>query len=491
MTFSLNQSSLDKMPADVGRPRYARDALGAGIVHIGIGNFHRSHQGVYLNDLLNAGGDPAWGIRGAGVRQPDAQMRAMLKDQDWLYSVVEVDHQSYKADIIGAMIDFVEVAPDGNAPLIAAMTDPQTKIVSLTVTEGGYFVDASTGTFDVTHPDIAADIKNPSAPKTVFGAILASLAARRAERAQAFTVMSCDNLPGNGDVARAAIVEMARALDPDLAKWIADNVTFPNGMVDRITPATGARERDLLQSKFGIKDNFPVFCEPFRQWVLEDRFVAGRPEFERVGVTLTDDIHAFERMKIRLLNGGHAVLAYPSALMGIEFVHDAMGNDLIRSYLRKVLSHDVMQHVDPVPGFNPAQYIDSICGRFENPGVADTTARLCHDGSNRQPKFIIPSVRDGIKAGYVPEGLALSSALWCHYCRGQTDAGGVIPDNDPDWAALQITAKRAQDDPKAWLGQADIYGDLGHHDGFIAAFSKALTSIKTNGTEQTLKSYLA
>ena len=491
MMISLNQSSLADLPAAVGRPKYARDQLGAGILHIGIGNFHRSHQGVYLNDLLNAGGDPAWAIRGAGVRQPDAQMRQMLSEQDWLYSVVEVDHQKYRADVVGAMIDFVEVAPTGNAPLIVAMSNPETRIVSLTVTEGGYFVDASTGTFDVSHPDIAADIANPTAPNTVFGAILAGLAARRAENAAAFTVMSCDNLPGNGDVARAAIMEMARALDPDLAKWVADNVSFPNGMVDRITPATGTRERDLLQSQFGIKDNFPVFCEPFRQWVLEDEFVNGRPEFERVGVTLTDDIHAFERMKIRLLNGGHAILAYPSALMGVEFVHDAMGNDLIRSYLRKVLSQDVMQHVDPVPGFTPAEYIDSICGRFENPGVADTTTRLCHDGSNRQPKFIIPSIRDGLRAGYVPDGLALSSALWCHYCRGRTDAGATIPDNDPDWTNLQNAARRAADDPKAWLLQHDIYGDLADHDGFIAAFASALKSVETKGTEATLKTYLA
>ena len=491
MTLLLRQYSLNDLPACVGRPSYARDRLSAGIVHIGIGNFHRSHQGVYLNDLLNAGGDPAWAIRGAGVRQPDAQMRQMLSEQDWLYSVVEVDHETYKADVVGAMIDFVDVAPKGNAPLIAAMTDPVTRVVSLTVTEGGYFVDASTGSFDVSHSDISADIANPAAPNTVFGAILASLAARRADRVPAFTVMSCDNLPGNGDVARAAIMEMAHALDPDLANWIADNVSFPNGMVDRITPATGARERDLLRAKFGIKDNFPVFCEPFRQWVLEDKFVNGRPEFERVGVTLTDDIHAFERMKIRLLNGGHAILAYPSALMGIEFVHDAMGNDLIRGYLRKVLSHDVLQHVDPVPGFTPAQYLESICERFENPGVADTTTRLCHDGSNRQPKFVIPSIRDGLAARYVPEGLALGSALWCQYCKGQTDAGHPIPANDPDWDNLQTAARRAEVDPVAWLSQEDIYGALGRHEGFVAAFASALNSVQTKGTEDTLKTYLA
>ncbi len=491
MTLSLGLSSFAELPSAVGSPKYARNQLSAGILHIGIGNFHRSHQGVYLNDLLNAGGDPAWAIRGAGVRQPDAQMRQMLSEQDWLYSVVEVDHQNYKAEIIGAMIDFVDVAPKGNAPLVAAMSNPETKIVSLTVTEGGYFVDASTGTFDITHPDIAADIANPAAPNTVFGALLAGLSARRAEGVAAFTVMSCDNLPGNGDVARAAVMEMAKAQDPDLAKWVADNVTFPNGMVDRITPATGPRERDLLLSKFGIQDNFPVFCEPFRQWVLEDKFVNGRPDLESVGVTFTDDIHAFERMKIRLLNGGHAILAYPAALMGIEFVHDAMGNDLIRSYLRKVLRDDVMQHVDPVAGFTPAAYIDSICGRFENPGVADTTARLCHDGSNRQPKFIIPSIRDGLKAGHVPKGLALSSALWCQYCKGVTDAGHVIADNDPDWTNLQSAARRASDDPMAWLSQDDIYSDLAHDAGFVAAFSVAFESLDANGTEATLQSYLS
>lgn len=489
--MKLSQQVLGNLGRDVTVPSFDRAKLSPGILHIGVGNFHRSHQAVYLNDLLNAGGDLGWAIRGAGVRQTDAQMRQMLSDQDWLYSVVEVDHDDHQASLIGALCDFVDVVPDGNAPLIVAMTDPVTRIVSLTVTEGGYFMDAATGQFDVTHPEIAADIDNPSSPNTVFGAILAALAARKDANADAFTVMSCDNLPGNGDVTRGAILTMAHKIDPDLALWVEDRVTFPNGMVDRITPATGERERHALRNEFGIDDNFPVFCEPFRQWVVEDKFVSGRPELERVGVTFTDDIHAFERMKIRILNGGHAILAYPAALLGIEFVHDAMATPLLRDYLRKVLMQDVMPNVAPVPGFTPQAYLEAICHRFENPGVADTTSRLCYDGSNRQPKFIVPSVQDMLQSGQVPKGLALSSALWCHYCKGDTDTGDVIAENDPNWAELQANARRTIEDPLVWLAQEDIYGNLAQDAGFVAAFSAALKSVETHGTAETLRAYLA
>jgi len=488
--MKLSEKTLGGLNPDVGVPKYDRAALRPGIIHIGVGNFHRSHQAVYINELLNAGGDPAWGIQGAGVRQPDVQMREMLSAQDWLFSVVEVDGDNLNASVIGGMMDFLPVDPAANAPVIAAMTNPETKIVSLTITEGGYFVDASTGTFNVNHPDIAADVTSPTHPKTVFGAILAALVIRRTNGTAPFTVMSCDNLPGNGDITRDAVVTMARAIDPDLAHWVQDNVTFPNGMVDRITPATGDRERGMLQSVFGFEDTMPVFCEPFRQWVLEDKFVNGRPALEKVGVTFTGDIHPFEKMKIRMLNGGHAIMAYPSALLGIEFAHEAMATPLIRDFLRKVLTDDVMAFVPDVPGFTPGQYLDSICTRFANPGVADTIRRLCHDGSNRQPKFVIPSVNDNLAGGHTPYGLALSCALWCQYCAGRNDQGDIISDNDPNWAKLHETAIQAQTDARAWLAQDEIYGKLGNDQRFLNAFSSALKSLGTVGTEMTIRSYL-
>lgn len=488
--IKLNDKSLSQLARDIGTVGYDRTALRPGIVHVGVGNFHRAHQAVYLNELHNQGTDPAWGICGAGVRAPDARMREELAEQDWLYTVVEVEGEALSASVIGCMTNFLPVDPAANAALLSQMSDPETRIVSLTVTEGGYFVDSATGAFDVHHPLVAADIAAPGSAHTVFGAIVSALAVRKAAGIAPFTVMSCDNLPGNGDASKAAVLGIAKAIDPDLAAWIYDHVGFPNAMVDRITPATGAREKDLLAERFGIADNFPVFCEPFRQWVIEDQFVNGRPPLEEVGVTFTDNIHDFEMMKIRILNGGHAILAYPAALMGIAFAHDALKTPLIRDFLRKVLMDDVLHLVPDVTGFTPVQYLDLICRRIENPGVADQIARLCHDGSNRQPKFTIPSVRDNLVKGRVPAGLALAAALWCRYCAGQTDAGAVIEANDPNWPTLQSTALAAQSDPVVWLRQDHIYGDVAQSSQFCDMFAAWMKLLQNEGTEDSLRFYL-
>lgn len=487
----LKTETLSALGAGIAIPSYDRDALRPGILHVGVGNFHRAHQAIYLDALQSISFDPAWGIAGAGVRAPDASMRAQLQDQDWLYTVVEVDGADLQPRVVGAMIDFVAVDPATNQPLVRAMQNPQTRIVSLTVTEGGYFVDSATGRFDLNHPLVAADIAAPGSANTVFGAIVTALAHRKSEGAAPFTVMSCDNLPGNGDAARNAVLGIAAAIDADLASWISDHVMFPNAMVDRITPATGTRERDILGSKFGVQDNFPVFCEPFRQWVLEDKFSDGRPELEAVGVTFTDKIHDFEKMKIRILNGGHAILAYPAALLGIEFAHVALQTPMIKDFLRKVIQDDVLHLVPNVTGFTPAEYLDLICARVENPGVADQIERLCYDGSNRQPKFTIPSVRENLEQGHAPVGLALTAALWCRYCAGTAEAGTAIAPNDPNWERIHKTALAAQDVPGVWLDQSDIYGDVGNNNAFRALFAQCLRALQTGGVAQTLRQYLA
>ena len=473
----------------VSLPAYNRKALTAGIVHIGLGNFHRAHMAVYLDDLFALGQSHDWAIIGAGVRAPDAKMRDAMLGQDCLSTIIELDPSGRSARRVGSMIDFLAVEPD-NASLIAAMTRPEIRIVSLTVTEGGYFVD-SAGHFDPTAREIAADGANPAKPGTAFGAIVAALKARRAAGIIPFTVMSCDNLPGNGHVAEAAVVGTARLSDPDLAHWIKANVAFPNGMVDRITPATGPRER-AMAAEFGLRaDPVPVTCEPFRQWVLEDNFPAGRPALEKVGVTFTDAVHAFETMKIRILNGGHAIIAYPGGLKGIEHVHEAMADPTIRGFLDAVESREILPIIPPVPGMDLADYKTLIIARFSNPEVMDQVRRLCLDGSNRQPKFIVASIRDVLKAGGRAEGLTLLSAMWCRYCFGTTEAGAVIEPNDPNWAGLQATAKAAKSDPVAWLRMAEVYGDLAGNAGFAATFTEALNFVWTHGVEAAMQRYIA
>ncbi len=472
----------------VALPAYDRAGLTPGIVHIGLGNFHRAHMAVYLDDLMAMGEARDWAILGAGVREGDARMRDALRAQDCLSTVIELDPAGKRARRVGSMIGFIAVEPD-NAALIAAMADPSIRIVSLTVTEGGYFIDATTGAFDPTAPEIAADAAHPDAPVTAFGAILAALKARRAAGVAPFTVMSCDNLPGNGHVTQNAIVGLARLSDPALADWVAANVAFPNGMVDRITPATGPRERALAE-RFGLNDPVPVTCEPFRQWVVEDNFPAGRPAWEKVGVTFTPHVHAYEMMKIRILNGGHATIAYPGGLLDIEYVHEAMAEPLITGLLNRVEREEIIPYVPPVPDTDLNAYFDLIRARFSNPEVADTERRLCLDGSNRQPKFIVPSLRDALAAGGSIEGLALVSALWCRYCYGETDNGTPIAPNDPNWDMLQDLSRRAKADPALWLGLESVYGDLKDNARLHDVFGRHLDRLWSLGTRRVLQDYV-
>ena len=488
MTTKLSAQALSSITT-ASVPAYDRAALRAGIVHFGVGNFHRAHQAVYLDDLFATGADHDWAIIGAGVRDADEAMRQQLLAQDWLTTVVEQEADASSARITGAMIDYLR--PGDSAAVIARLADPATRIVSLTITEGGYYIDPASQTFDQAHPDIAWDAANMAAPRTAFGLILAGLLARRAAGTIPFTVMSCDNIPGNGHVTQNAVIGLARLVDADLAAWVEANVAFPNGMVDRITPATSDREKTLLADDFGIADNWPVFCEKFRQWVLEDNFPAGRPALEKVGVQFVTDVAPYEHMKIRILNGGHATIAYPAGLMDIHFVHEAMEHPLVSAFLAKVEHDEIIPVVPPVPDTNLDEYFALCERRFANPKIGDTIRRLALDGSNRQPKFIIPSALGRVTAGNSVTGLALVSALWCRYCYGTTESGAVIEPNDPSWDRLVAQARLAKAEPAAWLAMADIYGDLARNPAFTAAFSKALNMLWEVGTQATLELYLA
>lgn len=489
MTERLSLSGIDRLPDRVARPRYRRGDLSPGIVHFGVGNFHRAHQAVYLDELFNAGEARDWAIVGAGVLDVEKAGRDRLAGQDFLTTVVEQDSGHMSARVTGAMIDFIE--PGATDAVIVQLAEPAVRIVSMTITEGGYFIDPASGRFDPDHPAIRADAAQIAAPTTVFGLILAGLMRRREAGIAPFTVMSCDNIPGNGHVTQDAVAGLAALVDADLAQWIHDEVAFPNSMVDRITPATTERERGILRDEFGVEDAWPVFCEPFRQWVLEDRFPAGRPALEKVGVTFVDDVAPWELMKIRILNGGHAAIAYPAALMDIHFVHEAMEEPLIRRFLEKLEREEIIPIVPPVPDTDLNDYFSLIERRFANPRIGDTIARLCQDGSNRQPKFILPSAADRLKSGGSVTGLSLVSALWCRYCTGVSDSGRVIPPNDAAAERLKEAALRAKEDPNAFLALSDIFGDTGKSPVFAGRFASNLRTVWEKGARATLESYLA
>jgi mannitol 2-dehydrogenase len=488
MEIELSEATLSALPAGIAIPAYDRSSLKAGVLHIGVGNFHRAHQAVYLDDLFNLGLDRDWAIVGAGLRDSDATMRRQLLAQDLLTTVVERDAGHTAVRVTGSMIEFLEV---GDAKLILnRLRDPAIRIVSLTITEGGYFIDPASQTFDATHPDVIEDALNIEAPRTAFGLILAGLMARRASGAMPFTVLSCDNLPDNGVVTQNAVTGLAALVDPELAAWVKANVAFPGTMVDRITPATSDRQRALLSESYGIVDARPVFCEPFRQWVIEDHFPSGRPALERVGVQFVADVAPFELMKIRILNGGHATIAYPAALLDIEFVHEASQEPLIERFLGAVLDNEILPTIPPVAGTDLVAYNGLVERRFSNPEIADTTRRLCMDGSNRQPKFILPVVSDRLERGLSVDGLALVCALWCRYCYGKTESGAITLPNDADWPDLQQRARAARHEPAKWLEMTNIFGNIGASRSYSDAFASALNSIWQNGTRATLMRYL-
>ncbi len=487
MATKLSLDTLNDISESVAKPSYRREELSAGIIHVGIGNFHRAHQAWYLHRLFETGSDLDWALVGAGVKHFDAAMRERLEPQDWLTTVVELDPKGFSATIIGSMIDFKTVDPQA---LVDAMAAPEIRIVSLTVTEGGYFVDANTGGFDDKHPEILLDQQNPDTPKTVFGIIIAALMKRKAAGIEPFTVMSCDNLPENGHVARNTVLGLAKGRADSVHDWISDNVEFPNSMVDCITPATGERERAIVREKFGIEDAAPVVCEPFHQWVMEDKFTNGRPALEKVGVQFVDDVALYEFMKLRILNGGHAAIAYPAGLLDIHYVHDAMRHPLVSGFLNKLEQDEIIPTVPEISEVSHDDYFKKIVERFSNEAVGDTIPRLCFDGSNRQPKFILPVIEDRLNQGEPIDGLALECALWCRYCFGTSDSGAIIAPNDPDWDRLTALAKSAKDDPSKWLEMDDIYGPLSSNQIFADAFAKALNALWRDGTTATLKAYI-
>jgi mannitol 2-dehydrogenase len=488
MSIALNEQNLDLLPGNIARPAYDRALLTGGIVHVGIGNFHRAHMAVYLDQLFARGKSHEWAIIGAGVRDADNAMRDRLQPQDWLYTVTDLDPGALRVRVVGSMVDFLPIDPQA---ILTALTNPAVRIVTLTVTEGGYYIDAATGGLAANHPDIVADAAAPQAPKTIFGLVIRALRLRNEAGIAPFTVLSCDNLPGNGHLTRETVTGLAQLSDEGFAEWIGATVAFPNAMVDCITPATSDRERALIEERFGIADHAPVICEPFRQWVIEDHFPSGRPALEEVGVEFVEDVTGYELMKLRILNGGHASIAYASGLLGHHYVHEAMADPDITAWLRAVQLHEAIPTLRPLKGVDYRVYLETVIKRFGNTEIADTIPRLALDGSDRQPKFILPTLRDALAAGGAIDGLALELALWCRYCLGQAENGTTIELRDAQADELRKAAIAAQDRPSAFLENESVFGDLRGEPRLVAAFGKWLGLLRDQGVRETLKTYVA
>jgi len=362
---------------------------------------------------------------------------------------------------------------------------------------GGYFLNPSTNEFDPDDDAIQHDIENPDDPQTVFGILIHALKKRREKGMKPFTVMSCDNVPQNGNVARNVTLGLAKLIDGELAEWIESNVLFPCSMVDRITPEPTEELKDSVKLEY--EDKAPIFCEPFRQWVVEDKFCNERPPLEQVGVKFVDDVSPWENAKLRILNGGHASLSYPAALLDIEFVHEAMEHSTFAQFLDKLQTTEIVPQVPPVPDTDLKDYWKTICERYKNPTLSDRIDRNCDNGSDRQPKFIIPSIKDGLEKSNNDDeeggcaGLATVSAMWCKYCLGKTESGREIEEaNDAIWDKLKETAeKTAKDgDSSAWLALDEVYGGIGRNEKFQKAFDEALRLCMDEGVEAAMKKYI-
>lgn len=487
----LSSASLSNLPKEVRTPTYDRKALVQHTVHIGVGGFHRAHQAVYLDDLLEVPGEARWGECGLGVLPGDARMRDALREQDCLYTLVEKNAAGQTARVIGSIADSI-LAPEDRERAIEKMADAETRIVSLTITEGGYFLNEGTGRFDPDHPEIQRDLANPREPQTSIGYIAAALDKRRRRGMGPFTLMSCDNLQGNGEVVKSVLLGFAGAQDPALARWIGEHMTFPNSMVDRITPGTTAEDRKALQDRYGIEDAWPVMTESFLQWVIEDHFCSGRPRWEQVGAEIVSDVAPYELMKIRLLNGSHLAMAYLGALGGYEYVHQVMQDPLYISFIERFMD-EVTPVVPHIPGVSVSDYKKVLVERFANPGIHDQVTRICSEGSAKIPKWLLPSIAELLQKGSSVELLSLVIASWIFYLQqGIDERGEAIEILDARAPELREIAKKLGTDPRPMLAVHSIFGDaLPANEAFVRKVERALQVIAADGAKAAMRRYLA
>jgi mannitol 2-dehydrogenase len=478
---SLTQQNLPTIASRVPVPEYDRSVVHAGIVHFGVGAFHRSHQAMFIDRLLQAGTGKDWGICGVGVLPSDSVMRDVMAAQDNLYTLV-LKHPdgSLEPRIIGSIVDYL-FAPDDPAAVIAKLADPATRIVSLTVTEGGYSVNDATGEFDASAASIQADLVDGAVPATVFGLITEALRIRRAAGTAPFTVMSCDNIQGNGHVARVALTSFASLKDAELGEWIASNVSFPNSMVDRITPATTDQDRADVQANFDVTDEWPVVSESFEQWVLEDDFTLGRPPYETVGVQIVEDVEPYELMKLRLLNAAHQAMSYLGVLAGFTYVHDVCQDPDFSAFLLGYMTDEATPTLKPVPGIDLDAYRKQLLTRFSSAAVRDTLARQVVDGSDRIPKFLLPVIAAQLQSGGQISHSALVLAGWARFLEGLTDTGAPIEITDKRLTELQDAVVRDAVEPGAFLQLASVFGDLGQNERLVSEYVTARARLGADG----------
>ncbi|MGE9290782.1 MAG: mannitol dehydrogenase family protein [Puniceicoccales bacterium] len=477
-TIPLNQENLNRLPENVARPIYDRSQLASPIVHIGVGGFHRSHEAYYTDALMNANPSLQWGICGVGLREADRKMRDILKEQDFLYTLI-IRHPDGQVEnrVIGSIVDFMLSVDDPTA-VIDKMAHTETKIVSLTITEGGYNFNPATGQFNLDNPDVQHDLAHPDSPRLVFGFLSAALKKRRDAGIPPFTVQSCDNIQHNGNMARKMLLAFVDEQDPELATWIRENVRFPNAMVDRITPATTPADCEYLRNEVGMEDKWPVTCEPFCQWVIEDNFSDSRPAWEEVGAQFVADVTPYEKMKIRLLNAGHSLLGLLGSIHGHSTIDGAMADPLFAKYLRAFMDLEATPVLDPVDGIDLDEYKDSLIQRFGNANIKDSLVRICLESSAKLPKFLIPTIRENLQFGGSVDLATLVIAAWCYYSdKGTNQHGDPLEIVDEMKDELHTAAAGTSEHRLAFLELTPVFGDLIENPTFTEKYDRMVHTL--------------
>ncbi|WP_032405238.1 mannitol dehydrogenase family protein [Rhodococcoides fascians] len=485
--MKLRASTLAEIHTDVEVPTYDRAAVTTGIVHFGVGGFHRAHQAMYVDRLLERGEASDWGICGVGVLPHDKKMKEVMDQQDCLYTLaLKHSDGTWETRVIGSIVEYL-FAPEDPEAVIEKMASEAVKIVSLTITEGGYNFSATTGEFDEKNPAIVADLADGAVPATTFGLVVEALARRKDRGMKPFTIMSCDNIEGNGHMAQSTFTTFARLKDPTLAEWIAAEGAFPNSMVDRITPVTTPEVIEQLSSRYAIEDQWPVAGEPFTQWVLEDNFTLGRPPLEDVGVQVVEDVTPYELMKLRLLNASHQALAYFGYLSGYRLVHEVCQDPQFAAFLLAYMDEEATPTLQPVPGIDLTEYKHTLIERFSNPEIRDTVARLCAESSDRIPKWLLPVIRKNLETG---GEIVLSTAVvasWARYAEAVDESGEPIEIVDQLKDSLVPIAQSQRENPTAFIANRAVFGDLIDNERFVAEYTKQLTSLQENGARATLE----
>ena len=484
--ISLSSATLSQLPSQVITPGYDRKKVTPGIAHLAVGNFHRAHQALYIDRVLARPGQENWAIVGIGLRDNERETRraGIMAGQDGLYTLTEFSTDgSHTTRVLGAITEYVQAAKDRSAA-IKRLADPAIKIVSMTITEGGYNIDAD-GKFMLNTPAIAEDLKR-EVPHTAFGLVTEALRLRRDNGTGPFTVMTCDNLRDNGKVAREAFCAYATAKDPALGQWISENVTFPSTMVDRITPSVSGADKERLNKLSGIDDQMPLFAEDFTQWVIEDSFCAGRPELETVGVQFTKNVEPYEQVKLRMLNASHSMLALPGLLMDYDTVPEAMKDTALLTLLEQFLTQDASPFITPPSDVSLADYAGQVLNRFRNPAVGDQLLRIASDSASKLPVFWTDTVKGILKAGKNHKRLAFGTACFLEYLRGTTDSKKSYSFSEPE--LTDATQKLIlSHDLKAGLTIPVFSGwDLAQYPDFTIEVINLRKSIQSHGVRKTL-----